>query len=229
MNSCRCVRVALFQPVISGFEWHRALAGEAFPLPIEPGLAFLGSRLPLGSRLRRLRALPSAPRVFSNLGISEVASSAARTDPTVLSVTPVVLAIKTLLLPASALSRLLDQLAPLLGVEMAASDVGADDERAGILTSERAIGRLDAGGDAGAGAVGAMEDLVIEQDDGLDQTVRLYVGDQLIELDAIEATGSSNPRTGETAVRWRGYSCSPRRVRACELCCDGLHQSCLAT
>ena len=108
------------------------------------------------------------------------------------------------------LEQLLDQLALLLERQMPAPDVCADHERGGIVTLERTVGRLDAGSDAGPVTVSSVEDLIVEQDDGLVQPVPLYVGGQCLELVSLKQGEDVGERMKGVSVRL--HRCGGRRI-----------------
>src|SRR5262249_43339517 len=78
-----------------------------------------------------------------------------------------------------------DEIATLLGGQMSAADVGADDKRDRVVTAEGRENRFNTGSEAGAVTVPAVEDLVLEYDDRLEQAALLDVGDERVELGAL--------------------------------------------
>src|SRR3954454_4383184 len=84
---------------------------------------------------------------------------------------------------------------------MPAPEVGADDVGGGVIAGKRPVGRLDAGGDAGPVAVAPIDYLIVEQDYGLVQIVRLDVGDHLLELVSLKQREDVGERMKGVSLR----------------------------
>src|SRR5262245_26413761 len=116
-----------------------------------------------------------------------------------------------------------DQVTLLLGGEVSAVDVGGDDVGGRIITGKGPEGRLNIGSNAGAITIAPVEDHAVEHDDRLDESVRLDVGDERVELLALHQREDVGERVKpEIAIARNGvfrYRChwsylSARRARS---------------
>ena len=81
---------------------------------------------------------------------------------------------------------------------MPAPQVGADDVTQRILAEIRAECRLDASDLAGAKSVPAVQHRPLKEDDGLPQAIRPDVGDELVEIGALQQWKKVGERVGLT-------------------------------